>query len=517
MIAVSYSLSVVLMLLLPIGLLVLLRRRFRPPLILFVVGAATFAGSQLVHLPLNNWLADIGLLPGGGSSAELPLWRTALVLGLTAGICEESARAAGYALLRRVRRFEEALMMGLGHGGLESMLFGGVLTAAAISSLLPLRGTDLQSLDLSPEQLAAVSRQLEMFAGPAWYAAVPFLERLLAMGIQLVLSVMVWQAFSRRSGLYFLGAVGYHALIDSTAVYLAGRTDDLWVIYSAVVALAVPGWIWLWKLRPRERLHRAPPLSAGWASFAAATRKELLQQWRTKRLLVVLAVFAAFGLASPLLARFAPELLRTIEGAEQFADLIPEPTAADAVAQYIKNLTQFGFILVLVLGMGAVAGEKEKGTAAMILSKPMPRWAFVVSKFVAQAGVFTLAFAVAALGAYYYTRALFGPVKLGWFAAASLLLLLWLLTFVAVTLLGSTLGRSTAAAAGIGLGGSVLLLLAGSLPRVGALAPGGLVAWASQLGTGAGGPPNWGAVAMSLVTVLMCLVSAVAVFETQEL
>ncbi|MEA3397920.1 MAG: ABC transporter permease subunit, partial [Chloroflexota bacterium] len=155
--------------------------------------------------------------------------------------------------------------------------------------------------------------------------------------------------------------------------------------------------------------------STEWAAFVTATRKELLQQARTKRLLIVTAVFALFGLTSPLLAKFTPELLSSIPGAEQFADLIPEPSVADALAQYIKNLTQFGFILAVLLGMGAVAGEKERGTAAMILSKPLPRWAFLLSKFVAQVAVYVLALGIAALGAYYYTFILFGPVDVGSF------------------------------------------------------------------------------------------------------
>ena len=84
-----------------------------------------------------------------------------------------------------------------------------------------------------------------------------------------------------------------------------------------------------------------------------------------------------YAIRSYYVAKFTPQLLTSIEGAEQFADLIPEPTTADAMGQYIKNITQFGFILVIVLGMGAVAGEKEKGTAVMILSKPLARWSFV--------------------------------------------------------------------------------------------------------------------------------------------
>ena len=258
--------------------------------------------------------------------------------------------------------------------------------------------------------------------------------------------------------------------------------------------------------------------SIEWAAFVTATRKELLQQARTKRLLIVVAVFVLFGLTSPLLAKFTPELLGSIPGAEQFADLIPEPSIADALAQYIKNLTQFGFILAVLLGMGAVAGEKERGTAAMILSKPLPRWAFLLSKFVSQVAVYVLALGIAALGAYYYTFILFGPVDVGSFVLLNLLLLLWLLIFVAVTLLGSVLGKSTSAAGGIGLGGAVLLLLAGSLPKVGSLAPGGLVTWASQLGAGVDPvDPNGGAVAMALVIILLSLIGALAAFEAQEI
>ena len=54
-------------------------------------------------------------------------------------------------------------MLGLGHGGIESMVIGGVLVAATITALLPMRGIDLGSLELSPEQTAILSRQLEIF------------------------------------------------------------------------------------------------------------------------------------------------------------------------------------------------------------------------------------------------------------------------------------------------------------------------------------------------------------------
>jgi ABC-2 type transport system permease protein len=523
MLIASYSLSIVLMLALPFLLAGLLRRRFRVPWLLFLVGALTFAGSQAVHLPLNNWLSDWGVIPSPGSWEGASLWQAALVMGLTAGLCEELARTAGYALLRCFRRFQDGLMLGLGHGGLEAMIFGGVFMADTLSSLWALRGVDLQSLGLSSEQLALLGEQMTLFDRSPLLAMAAPLERLIAMGAHIVFSLLVWRAFQRRKPWYVLVAIAYHAAVDMGAVLFTQWLDNAWLIELLFLAAIAPGLFWLQRLWTREAEAPRPstPWRSEWNAFVTATRKELLQQWRTKRLLAVGTVFVLFGLLSPLTAKFLPELVGSMmEGAEQFADLMPEPSTAEAIGQYIKNLTQFGFILAILMGMGAVAGEKEKGTAAIILSKPMPRWAFLLSKFVAQATVYLGAFAVASLGAAYYTWILFDTLDVAAFAGINLLLLLWLLVFVAVTMLGSALTQSLAAAAGVGLAGAVVLLLAGNLPLVGALAPGGLVAWASQLGLGAADTPvaaNGGAAAMSLAIIVLCLIGALAAFERQEL
>jgi ABC-2 type transport system permease protein len=155
----------------------------------------------------------------------------------------------------------------------------------------------------------------------------------------------------------------------------------------------------------------------------------------------------------------------------------------------------------------------------MIMSKPMSRWAFILSKFSAQIIVYTLGFGIATLGAYYYTIILFGPFDFGDFIVISLLLELWLLTFVAITLLGSTIGKTTSAAAGISLAGSVLILLAGNTPQVGMLFPSGLTAWATQIGSEVTEDVmiNGGAIALAIVIIVMCIITAMGVFEKQEL
>jgi uncharacterized membrane protein YhfC len=183
MIIFAYSLSILAMLLAPVVLAVLLRRKFRVPWLLFAVGSLTFIGSQIVHLPLNSLLANIGLLPKAGEMDSVPLLQTALLVGLTAGLCEETARAVGYWLLKKYRRFEHGMMLGLGHGGIEAMVFGGVMTAATISSLIALQGMDLDLLNLTGEQMSQVLLQMEALEQGPWLALAPLLERLIAIAI----------------------------------------------------------------------------------------------------------------------------------------------------------------------------------------------------------------------------------------------------------------------------------------------------------------------------------------------
>ncbi|HBY07727.1 MAG TPA: hypothetical protein DEH22_08070 [Chloroflexi bacterium] len=519
----AFSLSVLLMILLPLALTIFLRRRFQTPWILFAIGTLTFIGSQVVHLPLNHLLIKLHILPQTGvTDFAISLLQSSLVLGLTAGLCEETARAVGYWLLKKFRNIEDGVMLGLGHGGIESMVFGGVLVAATVSSLIPLIGSDLTALNLAPEQLANLTLQLEgLNASPLLAAASPLIERLVAMTIHVFLSVMVLQAFRQRNIAYYLMAVIYHMLIDAGAVYAVTTLDNQNLYLPLLGLMILPGliWlIWLWRKNIQPQSVKPRGLRLEWALFVTALRKELLLQWRTRRFLVVMAVFVLFGLTSPLVAKFTPEIIKNVAGAEQFASLIPTPTMTDALTQYIKNLTQFGFILAIFLGMNAVAGEKESGTAAIILSKPMPRWAFVLSKFTAQGLVYAAAFLVAGLGAYYYTYLLFGVFDAQTFLGINLLLLLWLLTFVGAALLGSVIGTSVAAAAGIGLGISVAFMLAGTLPQYGSLMPSGLVSWASQLGTNAEVvSANGGALAGGLVLIVLCLLWSVALFEQQEI
>jgi ABC-2 type transport system permease protein len=521
--SIFYAVTVTLMIVVPLLLAIALRRRLRAPWILWTAGAVAFFLAQVYHIPLNNWLADIGLIGEIGPNAP-NLLRTAAILGLSAGLSEGLMRIVTFWWLNRrglVERWSQGVMVGLGHGGFEAMILGAT-TALSVAALMGLRGTDLTTLDLTAEQLAALQRQLAMLDSSPLLAILPFVERLLAMALHVATSLLVWLAFRRRNALYAVAAILYHAFLDAAAVYVGQFVTNPWLLEGVVLLLALPGLlfvIWTYRrLGANEPRHSPPSWRAEWGAYLTLMRKELLEQWRTKKALVVLIVFLLFGLTSPLLARFVSEIIMSVPGAEQFAGLIPEPKAADAVAQFIENITQFGFILTLLLAMGLIAGERDRGTAAMILSKPAPRWAYVLSKFDALALVYLPAILIAGLGAGYYTNSLFEPgLAIGPFLLGNVLLWLWLMAIAALVLLGSAIGRTPLIAAGLGLLFTVALFVAGAFPQASALLPSGLVTWAGQLGVPDSVAINgWGALAGTAVLILFCLVTAVGVVERQE-
>ena len=250
--------------------------------------------------------------------------------------------------------------------------------------------------------------------------------------------------------------------------------------------------------------------------LATLLRKELLEQWRTTRLPIVATVFLLVGLSSPLLARFTPEILSAV-GGDVFQIVLPAPTAADAYDQLAKNLGQFGVLIAVLLAMGSVATEKERGTAALLLTKPVSRGAFLLAKLVAISVTLGISTVIAAAGAWFYTLVLFEPLPLAGFTGAMVLQWLALVAFAAITFLGSTLTRSALAAAGLGVASFIALGIVGIVPAIGRYLPTGLFEPARGLALGQTGVDAFGPTVATLAFIAALVGVAWLSFRRQEL
>jgi len=251
--------------------------------------------------------------------------------------------------------------------------------------------------------------------------------------------------------------------------------------------------------------------------FGTMLVKELREAWRTRRLLVIGVVFVAFGLASPLLARLLPEIVGSLAGDQGVVIEVPPPTTADAVAQFVRNIGQAGVLAAILLAMGSVATEKERGTAALWLTKPMTRGAFLLAKAVAIGCVLAVGVAGAGIAGYTAAVSVFDAPPLdGWIAMCALLLV-QMSAYAAVTFLGSTLTRSPMAAAGLGIGALIVIAIVGALPVIGPWTPSGLADAGLALATGVTPEHLAEPVIASVAVVGLALGGAWLSFRRQEL
>jgi uncharacterized membrane protein YhfC len=241
MLIAAFVTEIMVMLGAPVLLGLWLRRKWGLPWTLFLIGSMTFVASQVVHIPLNagltalfrqDWLPAV-LVPQPSSPWILPF--NAVVLGLTAGLCEELAR---YFVLRfwlkEARSWRHAVVFGAGHGGLESW-FAGLLVVLTIASMAVMRNQDPVALGIPPEMAEQAAREITGFWTTSAY--IPLLaaaERMMSIVAHLALSVLVMQSFLRERLWPLFVAIAWHSLFNAVAVFVLGT----WGAVAVEAALA---------------------------------------------------------------------------------------------------------------------------------------------------------------------------------------------------------------------------------------------------------------------------------------
>lgn len=140
--------------------------------------------------------------------------------------------------------------------------------------------------------------------------------------------------------------------------------------------------------------------------FLAFTKKEFIEQLRSYKWIIVFCVFFLFGMTSPIFAKLMPDILSGMD-MQGMKIVIPKPTAYDAYAQYFKNMTQMGVLIILLVFGGILSNELTKGTLINVLSKGLSRPAVILSKYMAAVSLWTAGYLLSAGTDYGYTLYLF--------------------------------------------------------------------------------------------------------------
>lgn len=129
-------------------------------------------------------------------------------------------------------------------------------------------------------------------------------------------------------------------------------------------------------------------------SLLAFIKKEITEQLRTGRLMILSLLFVLFGIMNPAVAKLTPWLL------EMMADSLAQSgmtvtsvtvSAMDSWMQFYKNMPM-ALIAFVLLESSIFTGEYQTGTLVMSLTKGLERYKIVIAKTIILVVLWTLAY-----------------------------------------------------------------------------------------------------------------------------
>ena len=130
------------------------------------------------------------------------------------------------------------------------------------------------------------------------------------------------------------------------------------------------------------------------SSFFAFLKKEVLESYRSGKLLLLGILFVAFGVMNPAIAKLTPWLLEVLS--EELADSGMQITAAsvDAITswtQFFKNTPMALIVFVLLYG-GSFTKEYGSGTLILLLTKGLARYKVLLAKTTLMLSLWTVGY-----------------------------------------------------------------------------------------------------------------------------
>ncbi len=249
--------------------------------------------------------------------------------------------------------------------------------------------------------------------------------------------------------------------------------------------------------------------SGGLVGFGNMVRKEWGSWWGTRRALthLVLWLVAINGLIF-------------LVGVDERQSNPPLKVLDELITVFLQAGGLFATIGIVVASQSAVVGEKQLGTAEWVLSKPVTRHAFLLSKLLVNGTSFVFLAVVVPTVVFYLQvihHALWQPPVVP-FLIGLLLHVEHLVFYLALTILAGTFFRSRGAVSGAAIGFLIAgLILPGALPSVAPLLPWPLHAIATAVARGGAMPDGaYVTVGLCLLWSALCILVALWRFEREE-
>ncbi len=255
----------------------------------------------------------------------------------------------------------------------------------------------------------------------------------------------------------------------------------------------------------------SPPTTTRRRTPMGSWRLEWLRMTRSPRGIALTLVYIFFGLTGPLMAKYLPEIAK--HAANGITIIVPKPTPADGLANYIDQIGQTGIIVVVAVVAGALTLDSRRGLSIFYRTRVPSTFALLWPRYVVGTATAVCALALGTAAAWYETTIVLGGLPAGRMLLGTACEAVYLAFAVAVVAAAATFGRGALATVGISLAVLLLLPIAGTVDAVNPWLPTSLATAPVRLVPGAAGV----ATATGSATADAAKAAAVAVLATAAL
>ncbi|MCZ0702843.1 ABC-2 type transport system permease protein [Natronobacillus azotifigens] len=187
--------------------------------------------------------------------------------------------------------------------------------------------------------------------------------------------------------------------------------------------------------------------------FMTIMRKEFLEYWRNFSWIWVPVVFIFLSIMDPLTTYYMPIILDSVGGLPEGAVFeIPELPAPEVLMMSLSEISMFGVLIIILLTMGTIAGERKSGIAELVLVKPVKYPIYITAKWLAKIKLFLTAFIIGMLVSWYYVNLLFDTIPFTDWLLTVIFYSFWLVFVVSLTIFYSTLLKNPGLVAAVSVG-----------------------------------------------------------------
>lgn len=241
--------SLVIAIVFPVSLLIYWKCTQKPRIISAIIGAVTFVLfalvlEQLLHMGVMLVFGKGDLLAGNKALAS-NMWIYGLYGGVCAAVFEEIGRFLAMKFcMKNFLDKKNAIMYGIGHGGIEAIIILGLAEISNIATALAINSGAINTIlaAVPEEQRGAMQEQLTaLWTTPAANFYLAGVERISAVVLHICLSYMVYRFVKYHEKKYFCIALGMHFLIDFATVLLSNTISV--AMLETVLAVVVVGFL----------------------------------------------------------------------------------------------------------------------------------------------------------------------------------------------------------------------------------------------------------------------------------